>query len=213
MGGAIYFLAFDNNHLRLDNCTLIGNSADVGGGIYHNGVTGTTTLEIFNSTITDNTSGSGTIANYSGVSSSQTRTVIYNSILSQNAGSQLQTITPPNGGLPLIFSAGYNLASDDGTGLLDNTGDLINTDPKLLPAALNGGTTPSRLPAKDSPIIDRGSCFLSDTYRDQRALDRPFDVATANNAQEGCDIGAVEWTDRNDDGEDDGEIVFKNGFD
>jgi len=82
------------------------------------------------------------------------------------------------------------------TGLLDFGPGL---DPLLLPLADNGGPTPTRMPAPDSPLVDRidaEACaeMIDDhtspaTQYDQRDLDI-LEALYAGDA--GCDIGAVE---------------------
>src|SRR5207245_5225291 len=61
----------------------------------------------------------------------------------------------------MIFSGtftshGYNLSSDDGSGLLTATGDQINTDPMLGPLQDNGGSTFTHALLTNSPAIDAG---------------------------------------------------------
>ena len=45
-----------------------------------------------------------------------------------------------NGG-GLVTSLGYNISSDDGSGILTGPGDQTNTDPMLGPLQDNGGST------------------------------------------------------------------------
>lgn len=63
-----------------------------------------------------------------------------------------------------------------------------------------------------SPAIDAGSCFAGSVTVDQRGLARPFDEPGASNADDACDVGAVEWTDSNDNDIDDGIEIFLDGF-
>ena len=57
-----------------------------------------------------------------------------------------------NGGT--VTSLGYNLASEDGGGVLTGPGDQINTDPMLGPLQDNGGATFTHELLPRSPAID-----------------------------------------------------------
>jgi hypothetical protein len=56
-----------------------------------------------------------------------------------------------------IISNGYNLSSDDGGGVLNGTGDQINTNPLLGPLQNNGGPTFTHQLLPGSPAIDAGN--------------------------------------------------------
>ncbi len=82
-------------------------------------------------------------------------------------------------------SLGSNLTSTPGCAMAQPT-DLSDVDALLGPLAANGGGTPTRLPRRGSPLLDRipiGSVPLC-TGADQRGVARPQGT--------GCDIGAVE---------------------
>jgi uncharacterized repeat protein (TIGR01451 family) len=81
-----------------------------------------------------------------------------------------------------LTSLGHNIENVDTCGL-HSTGDLANTDPKLLALADNGGPTLTELPALDSPALNTGLASKCPAT-DQRGVARPQDGV--------CDIGAVE---------------------
>jgi len=131
------------------NSTISGNHADLsstgaGGGIFNRG-----SLTVTNSTISDNTAsvGGGAVYNDSGGQKAQ----IGDTVLS--AGASGGTIFN-NGGT--VTSLGYNLASDDGGGVLTGPGDHINTDPMLGPLQDNGGPTFTHALLPGSPAINAG---------------------------------------------------------
>ncbi|MBC7464869.1 MAG: right-handed parallel beta-helix repeat-containing protein [Bdellovibrio sp.] len=79
-----------------------------------------------------------------------------------------------------------NSLFDDASCLQQGTGN-ISGKPNLLPAAMNGGLTPTLSPAIGSPVIDAGD-NLTCASQDQRGFSRP--VSRSLPAR--CDIGAVE---------------------
>jgi N-acetylneuraminic acid mutarotase len=105
-GGGIY-----NDHamLRLNNCTILNNSAVYGGGIYNDGENfGNAMLEIDNSLVTDNSGGASyNDGQYGGFASLQTN----NSIVSNNSG----------GGI-------YNNAQNAGTAQLEITYSTLSNN-------------------------------------------------------------------------------------
>src|SRR5262249_40043510 len=121
-------------------------------------------LTVTNSTISDNTAsvGGGAVYNDSGGQTAQ----IGDTVL--NAGASGGTIF--NNGVT-ITSLGYNLASDDGGGVLTGPGDQINTDPMLGPLQDNGGATFTQALLPGSPAIDAGDpSFTPPPLYDQRGL-------------------------------------------
>ena len=56
-----------------------------------------------------------------------------------------------------VTSLGYNLASDNGGGVLTGPGDQINTDPMLGPLQDNGGPTFTHALLPGSPAINAGN--------------------------------------------------------
>ncbi len=123
-------------------------------------------------------------------SSAHAETDIENCLLSQ---SPLSNDTS-NGGSGGLFSAGYNLSSDDGGGFLTQSTDQTNTDPGLDLAGLQDNTGPTQTIAltAGSAAIDKGKSFGLTT--DQRGAVRPYDNPGIPNASggDGSDIGAYE---------------------
>ena len=185
-GGGIFNEGGNAATLRLSDCTISGNSADFGGGIFNlngalivnnwtisgngaafsgggiaNSASGAAaTLTITNSTISDNsaTANGGGIYNQGNAQFQIGSTVL-------NAGSSGENIF--NGGQ--ATSLGYNLSSDDGGGILIGTGDQINTDPMLGPLQDNGGPTFTHALLPGSPAIDAGDpSFVPPPFFDQR---------------------------------------------
>jgi hypothetical protein len=131
--------------LTVMNSTISGNSADnVGGGI--SAVPGQMTVT--NNTISGNsaTNNGGGIFNSGDSFLTLTSTVL-------NAGASGGTIVNDFG---IVISLGYNLASDDGGGVLNGPGDQINTDPMLGPLQDNGGPTFTHALLRGSPAINAG---------------------------------------------------------
>lgn len=92
-----------------------------------------------------------------------------------------------------ITSLGFNLDSGDGCGF-HSPGDQVDLDPRLGPAAENGGPTLTMLPAPTSPLVDQGAAF--GLTSDQRGLPRPVEYPGVPNSTapgaDGSDIGAAE---------------------
>jgi len=174
-GGAIYNYG---GTLAVTNSTFYLNSAVTGGGaIYSNAGT----VEISNATFginAENIGGGGAIAN------AGSSVLIQDSIVANggNGGNCAGTIT----------SYGYNISSD-GTCSFSSSGDLNNTDPKLLTLRKNGGPTQTMALPSGSPALDAGNpsgCFdFGGTLlkTDQRGKPRPGGSETT-----GCDMGAYE---------------------
>jgi hypothetical protein len=158
-GGSRGGISTFNAQLTVTNSTISGNDASgnggVGGGMVLAGE-GTTTIT--NSTISDNSAGGGGIHTYQGA------TQIEDTVL--NAGEFGGTIVNDGG---TVTSLGYNLASDDGGGVLTGPGDQINTDPMLGPLQDNGGPTYTHELLPGSPAIDAGDpSFTPPPFFDQR---------------------------------------------
>ena len=87
-------------------------------------------------------------------------------------------------------SHGYNFSDDDLCGFKEPTDRQDAGDPQLGPFGPNGGSTPTRVPQPESPLIDSippASCQIDGAAGisiDQRGVTRPQGP--------GCDIGAVE---------------------
>jgi hypothetical protein len=88
---------------------------------------------------------------------------IRSSILAYHASGNCSGVGTP--------SNGWNMENTDTCGLIESS-DLVNTDPMLLPLALNGGTNLSHALHPSSPAIDTGDKDKCIAY-DQRGVTRP----------------------------------------
>jgi CSLREA domain-containing protein len=174
----------------LTNSTISGNTAtNTIAGIANANFGGpATTLTLLNCTVTGNTSpaiGGIRTLDQGGAAT----TTLKNTIVANNSLLGL-SITGTNAS---VVSQGNNLASDNGGGFLTGTGDLINSNPLLLPLADNGGPTLTHALPLGSPALDNGSLAAGVTT-DQRGLMRPFDIGSIPPASNGndSDIGAFE---------------------
>ena len=155
-GGAIA----NSGGVQVANSTISGNSAGkIGGGISNFGGG----VQISNSTISGNSAGSGggiyNVAGQFGAPLETSNTIF-------NAGASGENIVNDGG---TVTSHGYNVCSDNGSGLLTGPGDQINTDPLLGPLQDNGGPTLTHMPFSGSPAIDAGDPnFTRPPYHDQR---------------------------------------------
>jgi hypothetical protein len=151
---------FNFGSLTIANCTISGNFAHGStfkGGGEGGGIDDFGSLEISNSTFSGNEADVHA-GNLYGESAQIGNTV-------------LNTGTPENlyGG---VYSLGYNVCSDDGSGFLNGPGDQINTDPLLGPLQDNGGPTFTHELLTGSPAIDAGDPnFTPPPYYDQRGPD------------------------------------------
>ena len=208
-GGGIW------NHFALNmaNCTISGNTAGDGGGVYQQGAL---PLALTNVTITANqasTSGGG-------IWTAAEPPVLHNTIV---AGNFLGSDSAPSD-VEGDFSAAssHNLigAVDGSTGLAGN-GSLTGTadnplDPQLLPLADNGGLTLTHALLPQSPAVDAGSdgrATDAGLTTDQRGTGFPRFIDGNTDAAATVDIGAYEanfatngeihgtvWHDLNGDG-------------
>jgi hypothetical protein len=163
-GGGIYMIDMCPGSVTLINSTVSDNSSAVGaggGGFAYEcpdgGPAGTFVIE--NSTFSGNWApNGGGIRNNGGVAQ------IGNTVF--NAGVSGGTIL---GNVGAWTSLGYNLASDDGGGVLTGPGDQINTNPMLGPLQDNGGPTFTHALLPGSPAIDAGNPgFIPPPLYDQR---------------------------------------------
>ena len=150
----------------ISNSTLSGNSAGVGyngGGIYNmGGFHSHTSLFVNSCTMSGNSApGAGGAIMNSGAAT------ISDTVL--NAGASGGTIF--NDSVGTVTSLGYNVASDNGGGVLTGPGDQINTDPMLGPLQDNGGPTFTHALLPGSPAINAGNpSFTPPPFYDQRGL-------------------------------------------
>ncbi|MGE4071573.1 MAG: choice-of-anchor Q domain-containing protein [Lysobacterales bacterium] len=121
-----------------------------------------------------------------------------------------------------LSSLGFNAIAESGSSCtFGGPGDQTGVAPSLLPLSRYGCTV--RLPDGScppthpvviaSPAHDAGSCASSGATADARGFSRPWDDPGVVNAADGCDAGAYESRDLDDDGVDDNfEPVFADGF-
>jgi predicted outer membrane repeat protein len=165
-GGGI--ACFGSGTLTVTNSTISGNLAEAfgssadGGGIFNGGINGSATLRVTNSTLSGNSAPTG--GGIFNGNAAQIGDTILNAVVNDG-----ETIV--NTGT--VTSLGYNLASDDGGGVLTGPGDQINTDPMLGPLQDNGGPTFTHALLPGSPAIDAGNPnFTPPPSHDQRGC--PF---------------------------------------
>src|SRR5437764_1043208 len=172
--------------VTINSCTISGNSAGLGGGIFNGG-----TLTITSTTVSGNSAstgggsyndGSGTLivtnTTFNGNTATPSGGGIFNINISMISDSTFSGNSAGFGGgiynlgtvdigdtilnmshvasSGTVTSLGYNLSSDDGGGFLTGPGDQINTDPLLGPFQDNGGPTFTHELLSDSPAINAG---------------------------------------------------------
>ena len=148
------------------------NLGGFGGGAYNYG-----TLLIENCTFNGNTAdkNSSSILNNQNVE-------LRNTILQK--GGSFKHLVSFSGN---VVSKGYNLSDDDGSGFLNQTGDLTNTNAQLGPLQDNGGPTPTHAIERTSPAYNAGDPnFAPPPATDQRS------VGFARVVEGRLDIGAFE---------------------
>lgn len=191
-GGGI----FSNVVMTITNSSVISNSARAGGGIVNYASSGGR-ITMVNSTI----SGNVAEGNSAGISQNAGTFTIINSTIANNRASSrggigytdgtitlLNTLVADNeggncSGAGLLVSNGYNLSSDDSCAFTA-TGDLVETDPVLIPLGEGGGAMPTHQLSFRSPAIDAAANSQCPST-DQNGTPRPQGV--------NCDIGAVEY--------------------
>jgi hypothetical protein len=172
--------------LTVNDSTITGNSAALGGGIFSWGDTANTT-SIVNSTIANNDGGTRSTEG-GGLLASEGTISVENSIVSGNTVEEPLTgeSRPSNCGDSGISSLGHNLQSAADCAFTA-TGDLKNIEPGFLSSGLqdNGGNTDTLALEATSPAVDAiPSGAPSCSATDQRDIARPQGT--------GCDIGAYE---------------------
>ncbi len=169
LGAGVY----NSNSLTIINSTLSNNSSTrAGGAVGNHG-----SLTIRHTTLSDNGAIEGSsIATYNGSSVQIGHTVL-------KVVSGLSSGIYNNSGT--VTSNGYNLCSDNGSGLLTAPGDQVNTEPMLGPLQNNGGPTFTHELLTGSPAIDTGNpSFTPPPATDQRLFQRVFNGR--------IDIGSLE---------------------
>ena len=172
--------------LTVNDSTITGNSAALGGGIFSWGDTSNTT-SIVNSTIANNDGGTRSTEG-GGLLASEGTISVENSIVSGNTVEEPLTgeRRPSNCGDSGISSLGHNLQSAADCAFTA-TGDLKNIEPGFLSSGLqdNGGNTDTLALEATSPAVDAiPSNAPGCGATDQRGISRPQGT--------GCDIGAYE---------------------
>jgi hypothetical protein len=174
----------------LRNCTIGGNTATaLAGGVLVLGTAGTNPSAILiNCTVARNT-GPGGGGIYAKDQGGPAAAQLMDTILAGNGGN-----VSVEGASASIASNGYNLVDDDFGGIAIS-GDLTNTNPRLTTFGNYGGPLQTFYPKPGSFAIDAGFS-TSFAATDERGVARPQGAA--------ADIGAVE---------DDGTVIFQDGFD
>jgi hypothetical protein len=152
-----------------------------------------------------NNEGGGLYAVGTGVVVSLKSNVIANNNVLGGFAANQDVATPATATTANIDTHGYNFVSEANPsagfpeGTPNGKGDLVyyGGDPGLLSFGDYGGPTRTQPPAGvESAVVDQGSCS-SEPY-DQRGFglksppSRPVDVVQVADADDGCDIGAVE---------------------
>jgi CSLREA domain-containing protein len=198
-GGAIYIEPF-NASFDLINSTVSGNRGNTaGGGIAIGGSSTGNTVFILNSTIANNMSDAANVGAgiFDGTTSARP-TRLRSTLLANNTPLNITTNATAT-----VISDGFNLSSDDGSGLLTSSSDKIFAIAGLGLLADNDGNTPTHALLSNSAAIDAG---ISESDNDQRGpgFSRTVDLPAVNAIDgNGTDIGAFEVQT---------DALFKNGF-
>ncbi len=179
-GGGIYT---SYATLTLTNCTVSGNSAEAGGGIFNEYTLTTLTNCTLSGTSGCLMCGGGAIWNsfdpFGGSHSSATLT---NSLVVDDYGEMAGFIYNP-----YVISNGYNIESPGNTYRFDQSTDQVDVSAqslKLGPLQDNGGPTQTHALLPGSVAIDRIPEAMCEVNTDQRDVGRPQGGA--------CDVGAFE---------------------
>jgi len=184
-GGGLYNYS---GLLNIVNSTIVQNTATYGGGVYNYSIF----ADFVNSTVAGNTASAagGGIFNLAGSEARSRNTII--------ATNTAATSGPDFAGA--LTSRGFNLVGNISGAAISPAQDSDQVgsaaapiEPLLGSLQYNGGTTPTMALLVDSPAIEQGHSSGSTT--DQRGVVRPLDnPAIANVAGgDGADIGAFEY--------------------
>jgi len=192
--------------------TIIGNSATTsGGGIWSNSTSNVSnTIDLSNVTIVGNSSGESG----GGIFAANTNMSLNNVTISENRANQNSGILVTSGGLTLTNTI---IANSTGGSDCSITAGSINTDlasivadgscntqraidPQLGPLADNGGNTLTMALKPNSPARNTGILATCET-RDQRNQLR-------DDGDGACDVGAIEFNQNDDFGEEDSFFVI-----
>ncbi|MBX7219965.1 MAG: right-handed parallel beta-helix repeat-containing protein [Blastocatellia bacterium] len=206
-GGGVYV---DSSVTTVTNCTISGNQAQgnsffggYGGGILN---LNSTSCTISHCTIVNNTLSTtgatpkgGAVATITSSAGPNATTTLTNTILGSNSLPNLGTLNVlGQGNTPVVTSTGNNLSADDGSGLLNQPGDLLNSNPKLGSLSSISGSTQFYPLLSGSPAIDAGNSQVSGLpTSDQRGYSRP-----PGNAPDigSCEVRHLVVTSANDNG-------------
>lgn len=200
-GGGIY----SEGRIFLVNSTIGSNKAyavvDASGAAYGGGIYTLGALDVRNCTIAQNYAhAGGTPSGYSaaqggGIHAQNQSVTLRNTILADNLATSVQ---PDLWGS--VNSLGNNLVESFCTITNVTASVITGTDPMLAPCRSYGGARPAFLLRMNSPAIDRGGA--GGPSADQRGVPRPLDFDGVANTDDGSDIGAIEFDNR--DGDTDG---------
>ncbi len=153
------------------NCTLSGNSAGSGGGMYNIGTSPTVTNCTFSG---NNASSGGGMYNVTGSEPTMTNCIFWDA-----SGGEILNSDSSSPDISFCIVAN----EDVGTG--GASSDIISADPLLGPLAWNGGPTRTHALLPGSPAIDAASPDVAPDF-DQRGMARPQGAS--------FDIGAYEFS-------------------
>jgi predicted outer membrane repeat protein len=187
-GGAV-FTGFGVADMTMINCTFYQNSASYASTIFNAGGIGQTpgSVTLQNCTFSDNSLNDNSSTGYCIVNGDGGILSMKGVILQRNQEGWFSNDIFNDTRLNSTFtSLGYNLSNHDGSGLLNQPTDLINTDPMLGPMQNNGGPTFTCALLPGSPAIDciPGTPGVDFPTTDQRGIARPQGAK--------ADIGAFE---------------------
>jgi CSLREA domain-containing protein len=185
LGGGIY----SDAGLVLENVTISGNFAPLGGGIYWAEDIWPSSFK--NITVTDNshsdTLGAGIYKDGAGLMQITNSIVAMNNLPDTCGGHYCDCYTPGP------ISSGYNLERGDSCSF-GQASDQQSTNPLMGPLSTNWGSSRTHALYLGSPAIDHGNnatCMSTD----QRGWYRPVDGPDADTTAT-CDIGAFEFGHR-----------------
>jgi len=168
----------------LTNVTIAENSTfsadSTGGGLY---VDGPLATQVKYCTIVDNSGG--------GVYSDNSSTRLYASIIARNRSREDGSLSNITGS---ANSNGYNISDSSPAGLDEST-DMLATDPGITRIGLYGGHAPVCYPLVGSAALNAGDSFAARTAAeniDGRGYVREIDTVNSSPDKNFIDVGAVE---------------------